>query len=287
MQGVMHIILARFARADGTPAAQTAWLTCRTSTSQRSSEPQTDLSETRNRAKCRTPKKDATVTRTSASANHRQRLSTSRRGLCQSTPTERQEGARLAHGSLCARPAASTWRRVFRRKRFTGLHPVDMIRSPATEGHPASAAPAVRLRMAALLVRSASSKTSRLLRRGRIARGERCGREMHAARCRHSWDALPCRRRALSADSFPAQRLVHTRCQRTQLRDGAHTRAPDCPPQNRACTRRTRSTASVPGSPPPGRRLSAPGGPPRALHAAHRAGTAARGVHRPLHRCSA
>ena len=139
---------------------------------------------------------------------------------------------------------------------------MDMIRSPATEGHPASAAPAVRLRMAALLVRSASSKTSRLLRRGRIARGERCGREMHAARCRHSWDAPLCRRCALSADSFPAQRLVHTRCQRTQLRDGAHTRAPDCPPQNRACTRRTRSTASVPGSPPPGRRLSAPGGPP-------------------------
>ena len=137
-----------------------------------------------------------------------------------------------------------------------------MIRSPATEGRPASAAPAVRLRTAALLVRSASSKTSRLLRRGRIARGERCGREMHAARCRHSWDALPCRRRALSADSFPAQRLVHTRCQRTQLRDGAHTRAPDCPPQNRACTRRTRRTAPVPGTPPPGRRLPAPGRTP-------------------------
>ena len=62
---------------------------------------------------------------------------------------------------------------------------------------------------------------------------------------------------------------------------------PDCPPQNRACTRRTRKTAPVPGTTPPGRRLPASGRIPRTLCAAHRAGTAARGVHRPFLSCPA
>ena len=166
----MHIILERFARADVTPAAQTAWLTCRTSTSQRSSEPQTDLSERRNRAKCRTAKKEATVARTSASVNHRQRLFTSRRGLCQSPPVQTQERASPARGSVRARAAALTGRHVLRRKPRSAPHPVDMIRSLEPEERIDSAARALRLRTAALSVRGASPETSRPLQRGRIVR---------------------------------------------------------------------------------------------------------------------
>ena len=76
----------------------------------------------------------------------------------------------MAHGGFRARAAASTGTHVFWRKRRTGLYPVDMIRSPQTEERLASTARALRLRMAAVLVRGAGSKTSRLLRRGHITR---------------------------------------------------------------------------------------------------------------------